>query len=187
MSGRIGVDDHSEHATRQSLLQLLAKVKRAWVSPISAFRANRRISDDQLSVAGKPARWTSYDRARSERCRLKVEAAEEALNLARAEQGRSYSLAIEIAQMIGKKTKSALSLLGAVGLAATGLALGIGAAVQARKPDWVLVQAAMQAHEVHRVPTASDERDFLFGMLAVGVVLLIAGLGAIQEWRQRTR
>jgi hypothetical protein len=196
MSDYIQIGDHSAHTAGQYLatvlaqakrVKVLAQVKRAWHSPINIFGANRRVLDDRLSVAGKPARWTSYDRARCERHRLKVAVAEEALNVARAEQAKPYSLAIEIARIIGTKSKSTLSLLGAVGLAVTGLALGIGVAIEARKPDGVLVQAAMQTHEAHHAPTASDERDFLFGMLAFGVVLLIAGLHAIREWWRPAR
>jgi hypothetical protein len=187
MPDDIRVENFTAHAITQLPFWLWAQGKRAWHSPINIFGANRQVVDDRLSVASNPVRWTSFDRARSERWRLKVESAEEALSLARAEQAKPYSLAIEIARMVGTKTKTALSLLGAVGLAVTGLALGIGAAIQARNPDWVLVQAAMDAHEAHRVPTASDERDFLFAMLGFGVLLLIAGLHAIREWWRPTR
>jgi hypothetical protein len=169
------------------LLPILTQVKRAWHSPINIFEANRRVLDDRLSVAGNAARWTTFDRARAERCRLKVEAAETALNAARTEQAGPYRLSIEIARMIGEKVKSGASLLGGVALAAAGTAVGIAAAIEAKKPDSVLVQAAVQAHQIHPPPTASDERDFLFGMLAVGVLLLIAGLHAIREWWRPAR
>lgn len=170
------------HMTRQLLLKILPQVKGSWDSPINIFRANRRQSDDQLSVAGNPARWTSFDHARSERHRRAVSAAYDALELARADQAKPYSLVSEVARMSRAKTKSALTLLGALGLATAGAVLGICAAIQARKPDWVLVQAAMQVQEAHRMPTASDERDFLFAMLGFGVLLLIGGLHAIREW-----
>ena len=158
------------------------RLLRAILFPISVFRANRLIRDQELLVDGKPADWTTYDQARLEKHRQAVEAAETVLTRARSEQSAPYSLASAVAPVMRCKIVSTFSLLGAVGMACAGAVIGILAAIWARQPDSVLLESAMKsAHEGSPPPSVCDERDFYLTMLGIGITVLILALYRARE------
>jgi stage V sporulation protein SpoVS len=161
-----------------------ARVQRAMLSPLVAFQKNRKTAGDGLTVEGRPAGWTIFDRARAERNRLAVEGSEKALIRARSEQSRPYSLASEVALVIRHKVKRGISLVGAGGLACAGVALAIFSAIAANQPDSVLLQHAIEQARAHAPPSASHERELHFVMLGWGVVLLIFGILWLADWRK---
>src|SRR4051794_11653828 len=92
--------------------QRRARIKQAVLLPFGVLRANRVMAGDRLLINGNPASWTSIDRTHSNRHQGKVGTAEDALNLARAEQAKPYSLAGEVARIIGDRIEAAVGLLG---------------------------------------------------------------------------
>jgi hypothetical protein len=178
------IEDHAREAEPSP--RAGERIRRAMLWPIDFCRANRRAVDDQLSINGKAARCTVFDRAHFDRHRREVAAAENALNLARTEQAKPYSLASEVARMTKEKIDSGLSLLGRAALALTGAGLSIFAAIEARQPDSVLMQHATQVHQAPPPPSASDQRDLLLWLISVGVVLLIGGLYGVMKWARPT-
>jgi hypothetical protein len=83
------------------------------------------------------------------------------------------------APVVWRIAKSAAAIAGATALAAAGGAMAIFGFIEARKPDEVLLRAAIKAVAP---PSANDERDLFLGILIVGVTLAIIGVGAIGNW-----
>jgi hypothetical protein len=148
------------------------------------FRANRRTLDGELLIDGASASSTIFDRERDTRHKLTCETADNAAALAHAEHEKPYSLAVEIARWTYKKVESGARVAWWLTVAASGVGLGVMAAIEANKPDAVLLmQSAGRIHPASP-PTAADLRGTAFGMIAVGVGLLILALHGLWNWRR---
>jgi hypothetical protein len=171
------------HESEQSSPNPRYRIKRIVQQPIDFFRLTRQISGDELSVNGRPARWTIFDRARAERCRLTCEAADAEAARKHAEQEKAYSLASEITRWTSAKIERGAQAIGWVALAASGVGVSVGAALLARQPDSAFLREAMRPVKPP-VTTAADERDGLMIVAAFGVGLLIWGLYGLWNWRR---
>jgi hypothetical protein len=180
-----GEVERSPEIDRSLNLRAREVARTIWKRGTGFVRANRQAWDNELLVDGVPVNWTPLDRARFDRHGLGVEAANTAFDRAITAQETPYSLASEIAFLVGNKIKRGAALLGACGLAVAGAALGIFAALEANTPDSVLVQRAIDGFKEARAPdppSAADVREMYLWMMAVALFAVIAGLHYAREW-----
>ena len=149
------------------------------------FRKNRRASVDEVTVDGRLVERTKLDRARFDRHQVAVDAAEKALNVARSQQAKPYSIAAEAAHQMERMINSAGRLLGAVGLACAGVALAVYGAIEANTPDAILVERAMELRAAvppPSLPDGSTTRAVYLYLLGWGIALGIAGIVWLVVW-----
>jgi hypothetical protein len=87
--------------------------------------------------------------------------------------------AIEVARNV---VRSGLRLCGALGATAVGAAIAAGAVSIVREPDTSLLQQAAERASRMASPSPADERDLALGMMVIGLVIVGAGLRAIERW-----
>lgn len=154
--------------------------------PVSVCLRNRRVEGEALLIAGQPAPFTIFDRARFDRMQGELGKAESALAAARAEAVKPYALAPEIALYLGDRLERWAALAGWAALSLAGVALGGVGGFGAAQSDAVLLQEAMRdaQHHASSLPSAADQRTFYLVLIGIGVAMLIAGVvGVMERWR----